>query len=106
MLRLGGEKWPATSACLNPLDYFVWSKLKTELRLTRQYPVDTTTDLQTSALKVIRKFETDPEWQAQLRKARQDKFWRRCEQVARNDGRALVPQRTANQKKQPQGEAA
>ena len=86
------SKWPATSACLNPLDYFVWSKVKNELYLSQKYPVDTTAELQTSALKVMQLFETDPEWKAQLRTACLS-FRYRCEQIAANGGKLIVKKR-------------
>ena len=87
------KKWPACSACLNPLDYFVWSKLKDELFLTKQYATDSTADLQTSALMVLQKFDDDPEWKAQLRKACLS-FRYRCEQIVHNDGKLIVKKRT------------
>eukprot|EP00397_Hematodinium_sp_SG-2012_P055570 GEMP01067929.1.p1 GENE.GEMP01067929.1~~GEMP01067929.1.p1 ORF type:complete len:386 (+),score=98.14 GEMP01067929.1:63-1220(+) len=81
--------WPATSACLNPLDYHVNSRIKEELYLTGDYDISSLAAVQASVLKVIDKFSADNAWREGLRKACLA-FQRRCQLVVDQEGKGIV----------------
>ena len=83
--------WPATSACLNPLDFHVWGVMKPELYAAGKYEVGNQAAIKASALTAIEKFNTNATWKAGLRKRKACLSFRaRRDQVAANGGKSIT----------------